>query len=104
MAVGAGLTVQHMETGGAGSVFGKVVLGLGFVVLLYMLAGWFTNVVNESLSGYYSAQINRSFRQGMSWFIFSEVMFFGAFFWCTVLCTYGFGSLVGRSVQQCNDW
>ncbi|CAH0537675.1 cytochrome c oxidase subunit 3 [Vibrio marisflavi] len=80
VAVGAGLTVQHMETGGAGSVFGKVVLGLGFVVLLYMLAGWFTNVVNESLSGYYSAQINRSFRQGMSWFIFSEVMFFGAFF------------------------
>ena len=80
VAVGAGLTVQNLETGGAGSVFGKVILFFGFVVLLYMLAGWFTNVVTESLSGCYSAQINRSFRQGMSWFIFSEVMFFGAFF------------------------
>jgi cytochrome c oxidase subunit 3 len=37
-------------------------------------------VITESLSGLYSAQINRSFKQGMSWFIFSEVMFFGAFF------------------------
>ncbi|MCL9780245.1 cytochrome c oxidase subunit 3 [Vibrio sp. S4M6] len=80
VAVGAGLTVQHMETGGTGRVFGNVVLAIGFVILLYMLAGWFTNVVTESLSGYYSPQITRSFRQGMSWFIFSEVMFFGAFF------------------------
>jgi cytochrome c oxidase subunit 3 len=48
--------------------------------LLYMLAGWFSNVITESLTGKYTAQITRSFRQGMSWFIFSEVMFFGAFF------------------------
>ncbi|CAH0529899.1 Cytochrome c oxidase subunit 3 [Allocatenococcus thiocycli] len=45
-----------------------------------MLAGWFSNVITESLTGKYSSQITRSFRQGMSWFIFSEVMFFGAFF------------------------
>ncbi len=80
VAVGAGLTVQNLETGGAGSVIGNVVLVLGFAVLLYMLAGWFSNVVTESLSGLYTDQIARSFRQGMSWFIFSEVMFFGAFF------------------------
>jgi cytochrome c oxidase subunit 3 len=61
-------------------VFGKVTLILGFAVLLYMLAGWFSNVITESLSGLYSEQISRSFRQGMSWFIFSEIMFFGAFF------------------------
>lgn len=77
VAVGAGLTVQSMETGG---VFGKWVLFIGFILLLYMFAGWMTNVVQESLSGYYTEQIARSFRQGMSWFIFSEVMFFGAFF------------------------
>ncbi|NAZ69334.1 cytochrome c oxidase subunit 3 [Vibrio toranzoniae] len=80
VAVGAGLTVQNMGTGSAGGVFGKVVLFVGFVVLLYMLAGWFSNVITESLSGVYSEQISRSFRQGMSWFIFSEIMFFGAFF------------------------
>ena len=80
VAVGAGLTVQNMGTGSAGGVFGKVVLLVGFVVLLYMLAGWFSNVITESLSGLYSEQISRSFRQGMSWFIFSEIMFFGAFF------------------------
>lgn len=80
VAVGAGLTVQNMGTDAAGGVFGKAVLLVGFCVLLCMLAGWFSNVITESLSGVYSEQISRSFRQGMSWFIFSEIMFFGAFF------------------------
>ena len=80
VALGSGLTVQNMGTDAAGGVFGKVILVLGFAVLLYMLAGWFSNVITESLSGLYSEQISRSFRQGMSWFIFSEIMFFGAFF------------------------
>ncbi|MFM2581177.1 cytochrome c oxidase subunit 3 [Vibrio fortis] len=80
VALGSGLTVQNMGTDAAGGVFGKVTLVLGFAVLLYMLAGWFSNVITESLSGLYSEQISRSFRQGMSWFIFSEIMFFGAFF------------------------
>ncbi|UTT86764.1 cytochrome c oxidase subunit 3 [Vibrio pelagius] len=80
VALGSGLTVQNMGTDAVGGVFGKVTLVLGFAVLLYMLAGWFSNVITESLSGLYSEQISRSFRQGMSWFIFSEVMFFGAFF------------------------
>ncbi|ANP78639.1 MFS transporter [Vibrio crassostreae 9CS106] len=80
VAVGAGLTVQNMGTDAAGGVFGKAALLVGFCVLLYMLAGWFSNVITESLSGLYSEQISRSFRQGMSWFIFSEIMFFGAFF------------------------
>ncbi|MCJ2376246.1 cytochrome c oxidase subunit 3 [Vibrio sp. ZSDZ34] len=80
VAVGAGLTVQNLETGGAGSFIGNAILIVGFAVLQYMLAGWFSNVVSESLSGLYTDQIARSFRQGMSWFIFSEVMFFGAFF------------------------
>ncbi|PMG36628.1 MFS transporter [Vibrio splendidus] len=80
VAVGAGLTVQNMGTDATGGVFGKAVLLVGFCVLLFMLAGWFSNVITESLSGLYSEQISRSFRQGMSWFIFSEIMFFGAFF------------------------
>ncbi|MFB9135397.1 cytochrome c oxidase subunit 3 [Vibrio olivae] len=80
IAVGAGLTVQHMgQTGGAGTL-SKIILVFGFLILLVMFAGWFSNIITESLSGLYSAQLGRSFRQGMSWFIFSEVMFFGAFF------------------------
>ncbi|WP_104402795.1 cytochrome c oxidase subunit 3 [Vibrio penaeicida] len=77
IAVGAGVTVQNLETG---SVFGKVFLIGGFVVFLVMFIGWMRNVIGESLSGFYSQQIDVSFRQGMSWFIFSEIMFFCAFF------------------------
>ncbi|CAM3751739.1 cytochrome c oxidase subunit 3 [Vibrio aquimaris] len=80
IAVGAGLTVQNMAEGGGGSIFGKFILLSGFLFLLYMFAGWFSSVITESMEGKYSDQMSRSFRQGMSWFIFSEIMFFGAFF------------------------
>ncbi|MCV5663538.1 cytochrome c oxidase subunit 3, partial [Escherichia coli] len=75
VAVGAGMTVQGTQSDGAVGVVGRIVLAVGFLFLLYMLAGWFSNVITESLTGKYNAQITRSFRQGMSWFIFSEVMF-----------------------------
>ena len=42
--------------------------------------GWFGDVIKESENGVYSDQVDISFRMGMSWFIFSEVMFFAAFF------------------------
>jgi cytochrome c oxidase subunit 3 len=45
-----------------------------------MFFGWFGTVINESEGGLYNAGVDRSFRMGMSWFIFSEVMFFAAFF------------------------
>ncbi len=54
------------------------VAGLG--VILFMVAGWFNNVIHESMKGLYSHQMDHSFRYGMMWFIFSEVMFFAAFF------------------------
>ncbi len=50
------------------------------LIMAYMLFGWFGTVIKESRSGLYSPQMDRSFRWGMSWFIFSEVMFFAAFF------------------------
>jgi cytochrome c oxidase subunit III len=53
---------------------------LGFAILLYMLFGWFGNVIHESESGKYNKQVDASFRWSMGWFIFSEVMFFAAFF------------------------
>ena len=59
---------------------GAYVLALGTGILLLMLFGWFGDVIRESLSGKYASQVDTSFRWGMVWFIFSEVMFFGAFF------------------------
>ena len=50
---------------------------LGFIVVLYF---WFGDAIAESESGLYNARIDTSFRWSMSWFIFSEVMFFAAFF------------------------
>jgi cytochrome c oxidase subunit 3 len=52
----------------------------GAVLLAYLFCGWFSTVVGESQRGTYNLQVDRSFRMGMMWFIFSEVMFFAAFF------------------------
>ena len=52
----------------------------GLLVLFYMMFGWFGTVIRESEGGKFNQQVDRSFRWGMSWFIFSEVMFFAAFF------------------------
>jgi cytochrome c oxidase subunit III len=53
---------------------------LGVAIVLVMICGWFATVINESETGMYSGQVDRSFRMGMTWFIISEVMFFAAFF------------------------
>ncbi|SBS36315.1 Cytochrome c oxidase subunit 3 [Marinomonas aquimarina] len=53
---------------------------LGLMILAFIFFGWFRRVVIESQKGLYSAQMDVSFRLGMIWFIFSEVMFFAAFF------------------------
>lgn len=63
------------DTGTAWTVF-----YIGALIMAYMLFGWFGNVIRESRAGLYSAQLDRSYRWGMTWFIFSEVMFFAAFF------------------------
>ncbi|MGC1614183.1 MAG: cytochrome c oxidase subunit 3, partial [Candidatus Acidiferrum sp.] len=52
----------------------------GPLLIFYMFGGWFHTVIGENQRGIYNAQVDRSFRMGMMWFIFSEVMFFGAFF------------------------
>ena len=59
---------------------GPYVMTLGMGILLVMLFGWFGTVIKESLAGKYSKQVDSSFRWGMVWFIFSEVMFFAGFF------------------------
>ena len=52
----------------------------GALLLAYMFFGWFATVIGENQHGIYNTQVDRSFRMGMMWFIFSEVMFFAAFF------------------------
>jgi cytochrome c oxidase subunit 3 len=62
---------------------GELISLLGTALLIVMLFGWFGNVIRESEGGYYNDRVDKSFRWGMSWFIFSEVMFFAVFF-CTL--------------------
>jgi cytochrome c oxidase subunit 3 len=59
---------------------GEVVSLVGLVLLVVMLWGWFGDVIRESMRGFYNGQVDVSFRMGMIWFIFSEIMFFAAFF------------------------
>jgi cytochrome c oxidase subunit 3 len=56
------------------------VLLVGLLAVFYMFYGWFGTVIGESQAGMYNEGVDRSFRMGMMWFIFSEVMFFAAFF------------------------
>ena len=73
LGLGAALALNSM-------VAGQLSLLAGAAILLWMLFGWFGDVIRESLSGHYQGQEDSSFRWGMSWFIFSEVMFFAAVF------------------------
>lgn len=77
IAFGAGNYVQQLTTE---KTSGGYILITGLAVIIFMIFGWFKTVIDESMAGLYSPQMDRSFRQGMSWFIFSEIMFFGAFF------------------------
>ncbi len=74
LAVGFSLVLNH------GYGFGKIIMGLGVLVTLIMMFGWFGMVIRESERSFYNKQVDASFRWSMSWFIFSEVMFFAAFF------------------------
>src|SRR5207245_4293167 len=52
----------------------------GSVRLADICAGSFSTVIGDKQHGVYNLQVDRSFRMAMMWFIFSEVMFFAAFF------------------------
>lgn len=53
---------------------------VGAAMLLYVVVGWFGELISENLRGLYTRWEDRSYRIGMVWFIFSEVMFFACFF------------------------
>jgi cytochrome c oxidase subunit 3 len=63
-----------------GVAWGKISLAFGMLWLFAILFQWFRDSIHESEGGLYGRKIDISYRWAMSWFIFSEVMFFGAFF------------------------
>ena len=63
-----------------GPAVGPWLLIGGILMVLLMMFGWFGTVIHESETSTYNAQVDLSFRWGMFWFIFSEIMFFAAFF------------------------
>ncbi|WP_418319252.1 cytochrome c oxidase subunit 3 [Piscinibacter sakaiensis] len=80
-----------------GATWGAWSLAGGLLMWALVLTAWFRAAINESESGLYSDRIDVSFRWSMSWFIFSEVMFFGAFFgalfWTRLYAVPSLGSL-----------
>ncbi|MGA1693799.1 MAG: cytochrome c oxidase subunit 3 [Burkholderiaceae bacterium] len=62
------------------AAYGPYSLILSLAILVYMFFGWFGAVIAESEGGQYNERVDASFRWSMGWFIFSEVMFFAAFF------------------------
>lgn len=55
-------------------------MAAGAALILWVVIGWFGEVIAENVRGAYTRWEDRSFRIGMVWFIFSEVMFFACFF------------------------
>jgi cytochrome c oxidase subunit III len=73
LGLGATLAIHQLAGGG-------FLLGAGAASLAVMLFGWFGRVIAESQGGLHDPQVEMSFRWGMAWFIFSELMFFFALF------------------------
>ncbi|MEF7614777.1 cytochrome c oxidase subunit 3 [Aquincola sp. MAHUQ-54] len=88
--LGAGQWVNGHQWGAYSVLFGLI----WWAVILFQ---WFGDAIRESEGGLYGARIDVSFRWSMAWFIFSEVMFFGAFFgalyWARVHSVPSLGSL-----------
>ncbi|MCX7085381.1 MAG: cytochrome c oxidase subunit 3 [Methylococcales bacterium] len=63
-----------------GSSIGQPLMIAGLLVFVAMLVGWFTLQAKESESGMYNHEVGISYRHGMMWFIFSEIVFFAVFF------------------------
>ena len=59
---------------------GPYILVLGLLVLVAMVFSWFRGLISEGRSGLYDAQVEAAIRGGMAWFIFSEILVFGALF------------------------
>ena len=78
----ASIALFCIAMGGAsylnGYAYAPKLMSAGFLAMAVLLFIWFRKVIIESPD--YNMDVDKSFRMGMTWFIFSEVMFFAAFF------------------------
>ena len=85
-----------------GSSVGESLFVLGALIIVVLLFGWFGTVIRENRSGVLAShQVERSFRYGMLWFIFSEIMFFAVF--CFNLDSFSFFVFFGTFCKK-NIW
>ena len=77
LVAGLGFWLNDLKAGDEPS---RTTFYVGALILVFVLFHWFARVVEENQIGLNNAQMKRSYVWGMSWFIFSEVMFFAAFF------------------------
>jgi cytochrome c oxidase subunit III len=80
--------------------YGPYIFLIGFLTLVFMMFGWFGQVIFENQKNRYDAQVDRSFRWGMCWFIFSEVCFFGAFFGALFFSRFWSVPLLGGELSE----
>lgn len=57
--------------------WGLIAFIVGISGLVFMFSGWLWNVTEESNSGLYNQQMDKTFRWGMLWFLISELFLFG---------------------------
>src|SRR5690606_31886051 len=76
---GLGNVLNDISAGASATGSTWLALG-GFTLLAVILFNWFATVIRENMAGLNNDQLKRSYVWGMMWFIFSEVMFFAAFF------------------------
>ncbi len=74
---GLGTWLNDVKAGGEPSAWMMYIGGATLAVVLFF---WFAKVIDENHQGLANEQLKRSYVWGMGWFIFSEVMFFAAFF------------------------
>jgi len=75
IAFGFGMTgwVNHTSWGGPMSL-------LGVAWILFVIYNWIVDTIAVSNAGLNGLNVDVSYRWSMAWFIFSEIMFFAAFF------------------------
>ncbi len=77
--LGSGMFLNALRTDSAAAVL-TFLPAVGFLFLMGVVFYWFRVVVWESRRGMHEGKLDLSYRWGMMWFIFTEVMFFVAFF------------------------
>lgn len=74
---GLGTWLNDIKSGDPTSTWPMFIGGATLATVLFF---WFAKVIDENHQGLANEQLKRSYVWGMGWFIFSEVMFFAAFF------------------------